>query len=159
MRGTYAALFNRLVPFSNERLQVDPSCVDHRSPKGVDSVDLPTKISPHTIHTVVEMGVLVIDSALRDRALEFSRIKNRHETMSWVESTSNRLLLKHNVLFDYCITPPLRADRTTPLAFAAQREGKVIIPDDVWVIFGHELVDVTAEEDGARHFLSSEDEP
>jgi hypothetical protein len=133
--------------------------MNHRSPKGINSVDLPTKISPHTIHAVVEMGVLVIDSALRDRALEFSRIKNRHETMSWVESTSNRLLLEHNVLFDHCITPSLRPHRTTPLALAAQRKGKVFIPDDIWVILRYELVDVATEEDGARDIFSSEYEP
>ncbi|ESU16166.1 hypothetical protein FGSG_13609 [Fusarium graminearum PH-1] len=159
MRGTYAALFNRLVPFLNEGLQADPSCMDHRSSKGVNSADLPTKISPHAIHPVVKMGVLVIDSALRNRALEFSRVKNWHETMSWVESTSNRLLPERDVLSDQCITPSMRPNRTTPLALAAQRKGKLFIPDNVGVIFGHELVDVATEKDSVRGFFSSEDDP
>lgn len=129
----------------------------HRSPKGIESVDLAAKISPRPVHAIVEMGVLFVNSALLNRALEFSGVEDWHETMSWVESTSNRLLLEHNVLLDQCIAPALCPYRTAPLALTPQRNGKVFVPDYVWVIFRYELVNMTTEKDGARGVFPSVD--
>jgi hypothetical protein len=131
----------------------------HRRSKGIEPVYLPAKVSSRAIHTVVQVGVLVIHPALGNRALELSRVEDGHETVRRVESTSNRLLLEHDILFNQCVAPTLCPDRMAPLALATHRNGKVFIPDNVWLIFRYELVKVATEEDGAREFFHGKDEP